>query len=653
MTEIKALVVDNSPVIRKILGLALAGEGCVVQMAEDGLEALDCIARQRPDIIFTDLIMPRIDGEKLCSLIRATPEWQDIFLVILSGVAMEDDAIASRIGADVCIAKGPTTPMLEHVRSSLERFRSGQRHSSSIEGMEGLFPREVTSELLVSKRHRDVILARMTEGVIEMNQEGRIVMANEAAIRLFAQPEVEVLGRPLVSLLPEKAGAETGQWMAALDPSASFSPHVYGYDNPVRFGARQVMINLVPVVESEGFFLIGILQDVTRRKQLEERQRQLERELQRIQKLDAMSVMACGIAHDFNNLLTIINGNIEMARVISRDAEVSNLLDESVKALDLTTQLIRQFTTFSDNYLPRKSQVGLCDLIEEVLAHSLAGTAITHSVSTSQDEFSVTLDADLVRQVFVNLTKNAIDAINGPGHVTVAVDQVDGVEEATRTNQPLPRGNFVRVTFQDSGPGIGQTILAKVFDPYFSTKQKGAQKGMGLGLTIVHSIVKKHGGLVWIDAPSDRGCRVHLYFPMPGADGRDLQTARDKGQHLRVLILDDEELMRLIIKKMFEHFGCEVTLTTSGEEAIARCRQARDGGRPFDLALLDLCIDGGMGGLEAIQSIRELQPDVIAVAISGDGGNAAMVQANEHHFTTSLAKPFSIDAVEDLIVRFF
>jgi CheY-like chemotaxis protein len=117
--------------------------------------------------------------------------------------------------------------------------------------------------------------------------------------------------------------------------------------------------------------------------------------------------------------------------------------------------------------------------------------------------------------------------------------------------------------------------------------------------------------------------------------------------------MDDEELMRLIIRKMFEHFGCEVVQSATGEESLALCRQAAESGRPFDLVLLDLWIDGGMGGIDAVGQIRELMPGAVIVAISGDEGNAVMLRADEHQFTTAQAKPFSIDAVEDLILRFF
>ena len=413
---------------------------------------------------------------------------------------------------------------------------------------------------------------------------------------------------------------------------------------------RQVTLNLVPMAEDKAFFVIGILLDVSHRKVLEQRQRQLEKELQRIQKLDAMSVMACGIAHDFNNLLTIISGNVEMARYVSRDQEVSQLLAESAKALDLTVQLIRQFTTFSDNYLPQKSQVCLSQLIREVLERDLAGTSIGYRINSSKEHIALKLDPALVRQVFSNLINNSIDALAGDGQIVVTLDIVDGKAEAVRTGQPIAGGELVRIAFHDSGPGINAGIIEKVFDPYFSTKGKGAQKGMGLGLTIVHSIIKKHGGLVWIENHVDGGCAVYLYFPLQQVVAPVLAGPNSKGK--QVLVMDDEEMMRLINKKMFEHYGCKVALAVTGEEAVALYCERALSPCPFDLVLLDLWVDGGMGGVEAARRIKEVDPDATMIAISGDGGNEVMQRYREHNFAAALAKPFSIDAVERIVARF-
>ena len=655
MDDIHVLVVDNSPVIRRILGYVLEGEGCVVDLAEDGLAALDCISRQRPDIIFTDLIMPKIDGEKLGYIIRNTPELKDIFLVVLSGVALEDNDATLRIGADVCIAKGTATAMKVHIKAALDRYRSNERGASSIiEGLEGLYPREVTQELLISKKHRDVVLARMTEGVVELDHHGRVVMANTAAIGIFGRSEAQVLGESLPRLLPEEAASQRIEaWMSRVQSSGDYEPLVFTYDEPIKMDERLLVCNLVPVPEDDVFFVIGILQDVSRRKALEFRQQQLEKELQRIRKLDAMSMMASGIAHDFNNLLTIISGNLEMARYVSRDEGVNQLLAESAKALVLTTQLIRQFTTFSDNYLPQKSQVQLPGLIDSILTRSLESTDIDFRLETSDQDLAITLDPELIRQVFTNLANNAIEAMGGEGRIRVGIDQVDGADEAARTGQPIPQGQLVRIAFHDSGPGIAPAIADQVFDPYFSTKQKGAQKGMGLGLTIVHSIVKKHGGLVWIDSPGEGGCKVLLYFPMQQQrlSGDQVEAAPGRGR--RILVMDDEEMMRLINRKMFEHYGCMVTVAASGEEAVSLFQQQLDSGHPFDLCLLDLRVHGGMGGLETAQHIAAMAPEAKMIAVSGDPGAEEMQHFRDYHFAAALAKPFSIESVEDIVRRFF
>ena len=653
MGEIHALVVDNSPVIRKILSYVLEAEGCHVDMAEDGLAALDCIARKQPDIVFTDLIMPKIDGEKLGYIIRHTPELKDVFLVVLSGVALEDNEITLRIGADVCIAKGPAATMKTHIIAALERFRQNQRGGTgTIQGLEGLYPREVTSELLISKKHREVILQRMTEGVVELNHEGRIVMANGAAISLFGLPEAKVLGSPLVQLLPTPASDQFAAWMRQVADEHAYTPLVFTYDDPIQLGARQVTFNLVPVAEETTFFVIGILQDVTRRKELEQRQRHLEKELQRIRKLEAMSLMASGISHDFNNLLTIISGNIEMARYVCREESIGKMLEEAGKAVTLTTQLIRQFSTFSDNYLPQKSQVRLRSMIEEVFTREVAHTEIHLELQCSDDDLAITVDPNLVQQVFANLACNAVDALGETGRIRVTVDRVDGAEESARTGQSVPSGELVRIVVADSGPGIPPGLLDRVFDPYFSTKQKGAQKGMGLGLTIVHSIVKKHGGTVWINSPAEGGCVVTLYFPLRDAIAGHSRSVTRKGQGRQVLVMDDEEMMRVITKKMFEHFGCVVTVVLNGDEAVDLYRQRLAEGKRFDLTMLDLRVNNGTGGLEAARTIIAMDPEAAMVAISGDSSNEAMLYYGDHHFAYALAKPFSIDAVEEMIDRF-
>lgn len=648
MTNHKVLVVDNSPVILKIVSNILEEAGCLVQTAVDGLAALDLLSDFQPDIIFTDLVMPKIDGAKLSHILRNTPDYKDIFLVVLSGIALEDDMNILDLGADVCIAKGPASTMKKHILYALYCFSSGKRGSTNIEGMQGLYPREVTSELLVNKRHNDIVFERMTEGALELDNQGRIVRANHVCCKLFQRPEEEVLSAHFIDLLPESAHQAFFDWMQGLSITADNQPLFFDYANPVLLHGRQVTFNLVPVFEEEQLLVICILQDVTDSKLMEEQQRQLEKELERIRKLDAMATMASGIAHDFNNLLTIINGNVEMARVLSTDENINQLLGETGKALHLTTGLIRQFSTFSDNYLPSKSRVCVDKLLTELIENELSGTTVEFQLTTEGNLSDVELDSDLMIQVFQNILLNAVEAMNGRGFLTVNLTDVDGKEESERTSQPIPEGNFIRVTISDTGTGIDQQVLEQVFDPYFSTKQKGVQKGMGLGLTIAHAIVKKHGGVVRLDSTPGHGCTARIYLPI----GRQLnvnERALGASGRLRILIMDDEEMMLTISAKMFEHFNCEVTKVEKGEEAVRAFEEGRTHGAPYDFVLLDLQVINGLNGITAAEKIHALDPQATLIAMSGNESDEVMLHFSDYHFVAAVGKPFSIDTVQALI----
>ena len=645
----RVLAVDNSPVVLRLMVHILEEEGCEVRTATDGLEALDVLCSFQPAILITDLVMPRIDGAKLCRIIRSHPEWKNIFLVVVSGVAMEDSRAITGLQADFLIAKGPGSAMRQHIRDALNRFESGQRGAMEVTGMQGLFPREVTQELLISKRHGDVIFAAMTEAVVEMDGRGRIVMANDRCQQFFELPEERLLARRIADLLPGPVAVAVAAWIRQASAGEAVDPLVFDYDHAFALGKRQVTLNMVGVQEDDAFFMFGILRDVSHRKRLEEKQQHLEREIERIRKLDAMSSMASGLAHDFNNLLTVISGNVEMAAASSREQEVVQLLAEASRALQLTTGLVGRFTTFSDNYLPEKARIDLVQMIRQVAAEELDGHPVAMQLDLADDVPPIEIDTLLMRQVFHNLFRNSIEAMQGQGEIAVCLDQVHGLQEAERVNQPLGDGLFLRIMLQDSGRGIPAEIQDRVFDPYFSTKQKGVQKGMGLGLTIVHAVVKKHGGLVWLESAPKQGCVVWLYLPLQ-EEGAIVEKSDGK-RAWRVLVMDDDEMMRLVNEKMLAHLHCKVTLAENGEQAVDCYHQASRTGQPFDLVFLDLQVDKGQNGLEAARRILTLDPAARLVAVSGDSSSDIMINYGSHNFCAALAKPFSMDTVADLLKR--
>jgi nitrogen-specific signal transduction histidine kinase/CheY-like chemotaxis protein len=390
------------------------------------------------------------------------------------------------------------------------------------------------------------------------------------------------------------------------------------------------------------------MKDVTDRKEMDAKKEQLEKELQRIGKLDAMATMASGIAHDFNNLLTIINGNVEMARILSLDKQVQQLLVETGKALQLTTGLIRRFSTFSDNYLPSKSLVRVDELLSDLLENELSGTNVSFQLTSDEHLPCVDLDAGLMAQVFQNILLNSVEAMKGEGRLTVDMAEISSEKENKHIKQSLPDGKFIRINIYDTGCGIDDKVMDRVFDAYFSTKQKGTQKGMGLGLTIAHAIVKKHGGVLRLDASPGDGCTATIYLPV----GRKVKIGDDdfdNEEQRHVLIMDDDELMRIIFAKMFEQFNCQVTTADNGEQAIHKFKTELTSSHPHDLVLLDLQVEKGMNGADAAQQLHNLSAGTPLVAMGEDGGEEVMLNFHDYHFVSAVEKPFSVDTVESLL----
>ena len=201
----KILVVDNNPILLKLLNVFLQKQGYEVVTAEDGLSVLQILRTFKPDVIFIDLVMPNIDGEKLCKIIRGMPHLQDVALIILSGLAAEMEVDFTEWGANACIAKGPFPSMSKKILQLLEKLEEDHRLcENSIIGTEDVFPREITRELLTVKKHLEIILSSIAEGILEITARTKIVYANPEAIAITGLPEVELLGSDFLELFNDQ-----------------------------------------------------------------------------------------------------------------------------------------------------------------------------------------------------------------------------------------------------------------------------------------------------------------------------------------------------------------------------------------------------------------------------------------------------------------
>ncbi|MBS1192665.1 MAG: domain S-box, partial [Nitrospirae bacterium] len=378
--------------------------------------------------------------------------------------------------------------------------------------------------------------------------------------------------------------------------------------------------------------LQAIVRDISERKRLEQEHLKSE-------KLQSIGTLAGGIAHDFNNLLQGVFGYISMAKLTHDQKEKSlSMLEQAEKALHQSVSLTSQLLTFSKGGKPLKKVIDLKPLIENAVKFALSGSRVDYALSIDDDLRPVEADEGQLGQVVQNIVLNAEQAMPLGGRIEIAARNVlasslAGVPEASS-------GDLVEITVRDQGMGIPPEHLPKIFDPYFTTKEKGS----GLGLATTYSIIKNHDGDINVSSVLGKGTTFTAYFPAAGqkaegaASPADPRTVR-KG---RVLVMDDEELVRKVAYELLTGLDHEAELAAHGGEAVEKYQQAKAAGRPFDVVILDLTIRGGMGGEETMRKLLEIDPDVKAIVSSGYSNDSVVANYRDHGFAAFLKKPYDL-----------
>ncbi len=374
----------------------------------------------------------------------------------------------------------------------------------------------------------------------------------------------------------------------------------------------------------------GILRDITDSQLLEE-------ELRRREKLESVGLLAGGIAHDFNNILTAILGNINLALVEGPSAAILPRLQEAERATLAARGLTQQLLTFAQGGAPVKKLAQLESLLREQTVFACRGTSVTSSVEVTPGLWAAEIDQGQIGEVVHNLAINAVQAMPDGGTVRVRADNIDcGADK----DPILSRGPYVRIAVQDTGCGIPPENLVRLFDPYFTTKAGGT----GLGLAVTHSIVKKHGGHIRVDSEPGQGTTFLVYLPASACVLQPLAEAPEKTPtgRGRILVMDDERIVRDIAREMLTALGYEAVLVSDGASAIESYETARREAKPFDAVIMDLTIPGGMGGQEAVRELLRRDPAACVLVSSGYSSDPVMARYTEHGFRGVIAKPYRL-----------
>src|SRR5580658_760849 len=369
----------------------------------------------------------------------------------------------------------------------------------------------------------------------------------------------------------------------------------------------------------------------------------VEEELLRARQLESLGVLAGGIAHDFNNFLTVVQGNIEMAKLgLDPDDPVQATLDQTVSACQQATYLSSQLLTFAKGGAPVRRLVSIAKLVMDAVYLARAGAQTSIEVSIADDLRFAEVDPGQIGQVLHNILLNARQAMPEGGIIEVHAGNVvlaDGPEAGTR----------VRISIRDYGCGIPADVLPRIFDPYFTTKPDGN----GLGLATAYAIIAKHGG--YLSVESELGAGTVFTIDLPASQETPAPQAPVAAQVQagtgRLLVMDDEEALRKLLETVLNKLGYEVETARDGAEAIALCENAKASGRGFDAALLDLTVRGGMGGVEAAVKLKELDPALKLIVSSGYSDAPVISNFRKYGFDDVIPKPWAIALVSDVFRR--
>lgn len=503
---------------------------------------------------------------------------------------------------------------------------------------------EMNDSLIMQKEKLSTTIRSIAQGVIEVDTRFIVRLINDRASSILATPTEKALGKSLLDILKLSSPGNNPINLADRD---FLNGNIY-YDlyssALLEFSGetRELALRAAPLRMESGsvYGYVFVIDDITELKKMKEH-------IVNSSKLESLGIFSGGIAHDINNFFTGMLGCIALARknLAGPESGAMKYLDDAESTALRARGLAEQLLTFSKGGEPVKRLISVKDMLNLSADFILSGTRVTCRKDIVPDLKEIEADETQVSQVVNNILLNAVQAMSAGGEITISA--------ANRILNPgnvyaLPGGEYVEVTIEDQGPGIEEEHLKRMFDPFFTTKSDGS----GLGLSVAYSVVKKHGGVI---SGYNSGNGTVFRFLLPASGNEPEPVERNSIGELsfsgKVLLMDDDEMIRMVGEELLCSFGFEVVSAAEGITAIEKFRKEYEAGGSFRFVILDLTIRGGAGGLETFQEMLKIDPGITGIVSSGYSHDPVMSNYKDYGFAAVLKKPYNFDELRKIIKR--
>jgi PAS domain S-box-containing protein len=621
----KILLIEDHPDSRRNLRLLIEKRGHEVVACPSAEEAEVELAREKFPFLILDWMLPGKSGVDLCRDLRAQPNGDEMYILLVTARSDAEDL-------EQALAAGAN----DYLTKPLDARRLGVRLSVAERHIRELEERNhARVALQESARRMTDILEKTSDGFFAVDTDWNFTYLNaEAEIMLGAKREI-LLGKNLWTNFPALSGTIFEEnYRKVMREQVAIEFEAFGSSGKAWFEVHSY---------PSGGGISVFFRDITERKQAED-------ERLTTSKLESLGTLAGGIAHDLNNILTVISGNIGLAQLDapSHSGNLLSFLAKAGQAAQHAARLSSQLLTFSKGGSPLKKVASVADLLQHAAEFSLHGSKLRASIEIEDHLGKAEIDAGQVEQVVNALMINAREAMPNGGYVDLCAENVQLDE---KSGLPLAAGRYIKVAITDHGPGVPPDLVAKIFDPYFTTKSSSS----GLGLAISYSIIRKHGGFLHLEKNSSAGASFAFYLPATsGKVVHDPLQPNDNSfpyHQQRILVMDDESAIRELTSELLSTMGYEVTAVPDGSEAVRIYERAARKGESFRAVILDATVRGGLGGVETIERLRGIDPEVNAIICSGYSDEAALSEFLSYGFRGALPKPFTRRELSDALQK--